>query len=71
MDRLKRHSAKIVNGELRMNGWIADDDGTLMPILDILLALDAQDSVVERYIHPIGTPRQWERWLKIKETRKC
>ena len=62
----KRNATPYVTekGELRVDGGLLP-----MPILDALLQVDADDAVIEKHIHPIGTPQQWQRWQEIKQQR--
>ncbi len=62
----KRNATPYVTekGEFRVNGGLLP-----MPILDALLQVGADDAVIEKHIHPIGTPQQWQRWQEIKRQR--
>ncbi|BDD88850.1 hypothetical protein [Desulfofustis limnaeus] len=76
--RLRNHKAAVIdiltrqptgvpylnNGEFRVRGGLLQT-----PILDALLSVGASDAEIERHIHPKGTPRQWARWLEVKNAR--
>jgi hypothetical protein len=48
------------SGRLRMNGPVPA--GCTM--LEVLVSLDATMIEIERHIHPIGSPRQWQQWAR-------
>ncbi len=52
------------SGEFRVRGGLLQT-----PILDALLSVGASDAEIEKHIHPKGTPRQWLRWLEVKNAR--
>lgn len=60
----------IKNGELWMGARPLDNDGNPKTILTVLLELDAEDALIEKYVHPIGTPVSWEKWLRVKRVRQ-
>ena len=79
--RLKAHKAEVIdllNYQKRRHGKprLFNDElrvrGLLPPgvMLDTLLELNAPDDVIERHIHPIGTPFSWARWENIRRNRK-
>lgn len=53
------------DGRLRMSGVVPAD----CSMLEVLVSLDASVVEIERHIHPIGSPNQWEPWTGERVTK--